>query len=93
MISTSALWLGIGLVGQALFSMRFIIQWIASERSRKSVMPRAFWYFSMLGGLTLFVYAIHQRDIVFTIGQGVGLIIYARNIILSREPPAPAPPS
>jgi lipid-A-disaccharide synthase-like uncharacterized protein len=84
-MTPTTVWLGIGLIGQALFFMRFLVQWIASEYRRRSVLPRAFWYFSILGGLTLFIYAIHQRDIVFTIGQGTGLIIYARNIMLSRK--------
>jgi lipid-A-disaccharide synthase-like uncharacterized protein len=78
-------WLAIGLFGQALFSMRFVVQWIVSEYNRRSVLPQAFWYFSVLGGVTLLAYAIHQRDIVFIIGQGIGLIIYARNIMLTRH--------
>lgn len=73
-------WLAIGLVGQALFSARFIVQWLQSERVKKSVIPSAFWYFSMAGGLTLLAYAIHRRDPVFIIGQGTGLIIYFRNL-------------
>jgi lipid-A-disaccharide synthase-like uncharacterized protein len=84
----STIWLGIGLLGQALFFMRFLVQWIASEFKRRSVLPQAFWYFSILGGVTLLAYAIHQRDIVFIIGQGTGLLIYARNIMLSRQPAA-----
>lgn len=83
-MTSSTIWLGIGLVGQALFFMRFLVQWIASERSRRSVVPRAFWYFSILGGLTLLAYAISQRDIVFIIGQATGIFIYTRNIYLSR---------
>lgn len=85
-MTPSTIWLGIGLLGQALFSMRFLVQWIVSEYSRRSVLPQAFWYFSVLGGVTLLAYAIHQRDIVFIIGQGMGLLIYARNIMLSRQP-------
>jgi lipid-A-disaccharide synthase-like uncharacterized protein len=73
-------WLAIGLVGQALFSARFIVQWLQSERVKKSVIPSAFWYFSMAGGATLLAYAIHRRDPVFIIGQGTGLIIYFRNL-------------
>ncbi|RJG44454.1 MULTISPECIES: lipid-A-disaccharide synthase N-terminal domain-containing protein [unclassified Mesorhizobium] len=85
-MTTSTIWLGIGLVGQALFFMRFLVQWIASEFKRRSVLPQAFWYFSILGGITLLTYAVHQHDIVFIIGQGTGLLIYARNIMLSRRP-------
>lgn len=73
-------WLAIGLLGQALFSARFIVQWLQSERVKKSVIPSAFWYFSMAGGVTLLAYAIHRRDPVFIIGQSTGLIIYFRNL-------------
>ena len=75
-------WVIFGLLGQICFSLRFIIQWIQSERHRKSVIPISFWYFSLLGGLILFVYAIHRQDIVFTLGQGAGLIVYTRNLVL-----------
>ena len=77
---TTAVWLGIGFVGQALFSMRFLLQWIYSERNRRSVIPIAFWYFSILGGMTLLAYAIHREDPVFIIGQAGGLVIYSRNL-------------
>ncbi|RWP27035.1 lipid-A-disaccharide synthase N-terminal domain-containing protein [Mesorhizobium sp.] len=87
-MTSSTIWLGIGLLGQALFSMRFLVQWIVSEYSRRSILPQAFWYFSVLGGVTLLAYAIHQREIVFIIGQAMGLLIYARNIMLSRQPAA-----
>jgi lipid-A-disaccharide synthase-like uncharacterized protein len=79
-VTTEQLWLAIGLLGQALFSARFFVQWIASERRRRSVVPRAFWYFSVGGGLTLLAYAIYRRDPVFIIGQGAGLFVYARNL-------------
>lgn len=74
------LWVTIGLFGQFMFMMRFIYQWIASERARKSVMPEIFWYFSLGGGIILFAYAVHKEDPVFIVGQGLGLIIYLRNI-------------
>ena len=89
-MTSQSIWLGIGLVGQALFFMRFLVQWIASERSRRSVVPRAFWYFSILGGATLLTYAIHQRDWVFILGQASGLLIYGRNVVLTRQQAAPA---
>jgi lipid-A-disaccharide synthase-like uncharacterized protein len=73
-------WLGIGFLGQALFSARFLAQWVASERQRRSVVPRAFWYFSVGGGLTLLAYAVHRWDPVFIVGQAAGLVIYARNL-------------
>ena len=73
-------WVLIGLFCQCLFMMRFVYQWIASEKARKSVMPEAFWYFSLGGGLIVFAYAIHKQDIVFILGQGLGVFIYLRNI-------------
>lgn len=76
----------IGLVGQLLFTMRFLVQWLTSEISRKSVIPIAFWYFSIAGGATLFVYALWRQDPVFILGQGTGLFIYSRNLwLIHRE--------
>ena len=75
-------WAGVGLGGQALFFGRFFIQWLASERKKESVVPLAFWYFSLGGGLTLLVYACYKGDIVFILGQGGGLIFYVRNLML-----------
>ena len=79
-MSWTAAWVGIGFIGQALFSMRFIYQWFHSERAKRSVIPEAFWYFSIAGGATLLAYAIHREDPVFIVGQAAGLLIYARNI-------------
>lgn len=73
----------LGFFGQALFSARFLVQWIASERARRSVVPRVFWWLSLGGGMTLFVYAIAREDPVFMVGQGAGLAIYLRNLRLS----------
>jgi len=73
-------WLAIGFLGQALFSARFIVQWLSSERVKKSVIPTAFWYFSLAGGATLLAYAIHREDPVFIVGQAAGLFIYLRNL-------------
>ncbi|MEZ5925448.1 MAG: lipid-A-disaccharide synthase N-terminal domain-containing protein [Hyphomicrobiaceae bacterium] len=85
-ISTVELvWLVVGFLAQTMFSMRFIIQWIASERVRRSIVPEAFWYFSIAGGALLFAYAIYRLDPVFIVGQGAGLIIYIRNIQLIRN--------
>ena len=76
----------VGFGGQALFTMRFLIQWLKSEISRKSVIPIAFWYFSIAGGATLFIYALWRQDPVFILGQGTGLFIYARNLwLIHRE--------
>lgn len=79
---SGAIWLAVGFIGQALFSMRFLLQWLYSEYKRRSVFPLAFWYFSILGGATLLCYAIYKRDPVFILGQGGGLIVYLRNLQL-----------
>lgn len=76
------IWVGIGLAGQLMFSMRFILQWLASEKAKKSVVPEIFWWFSIGGGLILFAYALHRRDPVFILGQSLGIFIYARNLWL-----------
>ncbi len=78
-------WVVVGLGGQMLFSMRFIIQWLRSEQAGRSVIPLAFWYFSVAGGVVLLSYAIHRRDPVFILGQAGGLIIYARNLRLIHK--------
>ena len=82
------LWLAIGFVGQALFSMRFVVQWLQSEKVRRSVIPLAFWYFSLAGGILLTAYAFHRGDPVFIVGQSMGLAIYLRNLWLIRRTPA-----
>ncbi|MEX0853296.1 MAG: lipid-A-disaccharide synthase N-terminal domain-containing protein [Bauldia sp.] len=82
MSSAATIWLVVGFIGQALFSARFMVQWIASERARQSVIPVAFWFFSVGGGVTLLAYAIYRRDPVFIVGQAAGLLIYGRNLIL-----------
>jgi lipid-A-disaccharide synthase-like uncharacterized protein len=73
-------WVLLGYVGQALFAMRFVVQWVASERVGRSVIPVAFWFFSIGGGLVLFAYSLYIRDPVFIIGQGLGLFVYLRNL-------------
>jgi len=78
-------WLILGFLGQALFSMRFFIQWIYSEKHKKSLIPKAFWYFSLAGGVTLFSYALFRQDPVFIAGQGLGLFVYIRNLMLIRK--------
>jgi len=75
-------WVLFGFLGQAAFSARFIVQWIISEKNRKSTIPLAFWYLSLIGGLILFVYALYKKDPVFVIGQGAGLVVYVRNLML-----------
>lgn len=81
-MTTEQIWIGIGLFGQLLFSCRFILQWIASEKLKRSVIPLAFWYFSIAGSLTLLSYAIYRTDPVFILGQSMGFLIYMRNLIL-----------
>jgi lipid-A-disaccharide synthase-like uncharacterized protein len=81
-MKTETIWLGIGFFGQSLFFMRFLVQWVASEIKKRSIIPLAFWYFSFFGGLTLLAYAIYRRDPVFIIGQSTGSIIYIRNMQL-----------
>ena len=81
-------WVLFGILGQILFGLRFIVQWLASERRKESTIPVAFWYLSLLGGLILFAYAFwYRQDIVFTIGQSAGVFIYVRNLMLIRRPP------
>jgi lipid-A-disaccharide synthase-like uncharacterized protein len=75
-------WVMFGLGGQLLFTARFLVQWIASERAGRSTIPILFWYFSLGGGLTLFAYAIHRGDPVFILGQSLGVFIYLRNLWL-----------
>ena len=79
-MESKSIWLAVGFVGQALFTMRFLVQWLQSERLRRSVVPEAFWYFSLLGGAILLAYAIHRKDPVFIVGQAAGLFIYLRNL-------------
>lgn len=82
------LWVLIGFAAQVLFSMRFVVQWIASERKRQSVIPISFWYFSIAGSLVLLLYAIHRNDPVFTLGQAFGTFVYVRNLMLIYRRPA-----
>src|SRR3954469_17295425 len=103
-MSQARLWLIIGFAGQALFTARFLVQWIASERKRDSVVPVAFWWLSLLGGLTLLSYASYRQDPVIIVGQAMGLVVYARNLMLvgkakrrgtrrgRRSPEGDAPP-
>ncbi|MEQ1739033.1 MAG: lipid-A-disaccharide synthase N-terminal domain-containing protein [Methyloglobulus sp.] len=79
-MDNATIWLVIGFLGQALFSARFIVQWLQSEREKRSVFPVAFWYFSIAGGAILLAYAIYKEDPVFILGQLTGLFIYFRNL-------------
>lgn len=79
------LWLIVGLIGQFFFFLRFFVQWVVSEYKRQSTVPDLFWYLSLIGGITLLLYAIHKEDVVFIIGQAGGLIVYIRNIMLLKR--------
>ena len=78
--TTDLIWIAIGFIAQFMFSMRFVVQWLATEKARASIIPETFWYFSVLGGALLLAYAIYRMDPVFIVGQAAGLVIYARNI-------------
>ena len=78
-------WLFVGFLGQALFTARFLIQWLASEKKRDSVVPVAFWWLSLLGGTALLSYAVFRRDPVIITGQGMGLFVYVRNLMLLNK--------
>ena len=78
-------WMIVGFLGQALFTMRFLVQWAASEKKKDSVIPVAFWWLSLLGGLTLLTYAISRADPVIVVGQAMGLFVYVRNIMLIEK--------
>lgn len=82
---TNTFWLVVGFVAQGLFSARFLVQWIASERAGRSVVPVLFWYLSIIGAALLLAYAIYRRDPVFILGQSVGLLVYVRNLYLIRR--------
>ena len=78
-------WVLFGFLGQAAFASRFIVQWIISEKNKRSMVPVSFWYLSLIGGTILVVYAIYKKDPVFVIGQGSGLIVYVRNLVLLKR--------
>ena len=82
MINTETIWLGVGFAAQVLFGSRFFVQWIASERAGRSVIPISFWFLSLGGGLLLLSYAIWRRDPVFILGQSTGTFIYLRNLYM-----------
>jgi lipid-A-disaccharide synthase-like uncharacterized protein len=87
-------WVALGFLAQALFTARFLVQWIASERAGRSVIPLAFWIFSIGGGLLLLVYALYRKDPVFIAGQAFGVFVYLRNLhFVMRERKATATPA
>ena len=89
-MASETIWVIVGFLGQAFFSARFFVQWLASERQKKSVIPNAFWFLSLGGGMVLLAYAIWRRDPVFIAGQSMGALIYSRNLwfIYRKEPAA-----
>lgn len=84
-LDSATLWLILGFVGQAVFTGRFVLQWIYSEFKKRSVIPVGFWYLSMLGSSLLLVYAIYRQDPVFIAGQAFGLVVYLRNLQLISQ--------
>lgn len=84
--TADTLWLVVGLLGQVMFTARFLVQWFASEKAGRSVVPVAFWYFSIMGGLIVLAYGIHKLEPVIIVGQLPGVVIYARNLwLIYRE--------
>jgi lipid-A-disaccharide synthase-like uncharacterized protein len=81
-MSLKIVWLSVGFLGQACFFMRFLVQWIVSEKKEESFIPVIFWYFSLGGAMLLLSYAIWRKDPVFIIGQSFGFVVYIRNLIL-----------
>ena len=92
-MSLATFWLILGFSGQGLFASRFLVQWISSERRRKSHIPRAFWYISIAGGLISLSYAIHLGDPPFIFGQSAGVLVYTRNLMLLRRKSVVTAPS
>ena len=82
MTTTEIIWLGIGFLGQGVFFMRWVVQWLASEKHAESHVPIAFWYMSLIGGMITLAYAIYRKDPVFIAGQSVGAVVYLRNLML-----------
>jgi len=78
-------WLVVGLLGQLMFTARFIVQWIASERAGRSVVPLAFWYFSLFGGMIVLAYGVQKVEPVIILGQLPGVVIYSRNLWLIHK--------
>src|SRR3954467_12740111 len=84
-MTSPTFWLVVGFLGQATFTARFLVQWIASEKKLDSVVPVAFWWLSLVGGMALLCYAISRRDPVIIVGQAMGLFVYVRNLMLVEK--------
>lgn len=93
-MTVETIWLMIGFLGQGTFFMRWVVQWIASEKHAESRVPTAFWYMSLVGGLITLAYAIYRKDPVFIAGQSIGSLVYLRNLMLIHRPnPAESHPA
>lgn len=79
-MTAQSAWIAVGLAGQVCFTMRFVVQWIATEREKKSVVPQSFWYLSIVGSLILLCYSVYRKDPVFIVGQAFGSFVYLRNL-------------
>ena len=88
--NVNPVWFVLGMAGQAIFFSRFLVQWVASERARKSFIPPVFWWLSLVGSMLLLAYAIHRKDPVFVLGQAFGWVVYARNLMLIQRNGDPA---
>ena len=84
-MSPEQIWAVVGFIGQGMFFMRFVVQWVTSERQRQSVIPVGFWYLSIVGALISLGYAIHIESWPFTLGQACGFVVYFRNLYLIRR--------
>ena len=91
-MSLETIWLSIGFLGQGLFFGRWVVQWIASEKKAESQVPVSFWYMSLIGGFITLAYAIYREDPVFIAGQGIGSIVYVRNLMLIHRAGPANPP-
>lgn len=78
-------WIALGLAGQGLFTGRVLVQWIVTEKRRRTTVPKVFWYLSLAGSFVLLAYAIHRRDPVFILGQAFGFVVYIRNLMLWKD--------
>ena len=85
----TSFWIALGFLGQALFGLRLVVQWLASEREKRYVVPASFWYLSVPAGVILLIYAIWRRDPVFIVNEAVCLVIFIRNIVMTRKVPPP----
>jgi lipid-A-disaccharide synthase-like uncharacterized protein len=84
-VSAEQLWIGIGLLAETLFGVRAFVQWLATERQRRSVVPPMYWYLSLGAGVMLLAYAVYRLDPVFIAGEGFCVLVFARNVHLIRR--------